>query len=115
MNEFSQKINKITHNLLIMFSRPGKNSYAKFSILKEKDLILQKRFKFKRPERLIFDYSQLSVEDVNTMATKAQQQIGRQKKSQTSNARRLLRARSGNYIFKVQSRNDFYEARVNSK
>lgn len=55
-----------------MFSNVGRSTTSKYRILKEKDAILQKRFKFKKPERTKYNVTTLPVEEINEIALKEQ-------------------------------------------
>lgn len=98
-----------------MFSRAGKTSSSKYRILLEREFILNKKFKLKRPERPDFKNNKMPVDEINAIASKEQTKIEKVKKSKEAKAKHLMRSHSGNYMFKVQSRNDYYEANVTFK
>jgi hypothetical protein len=93
-----------------MFSRPGKSSTSKFRILLEKDVILKKQFRLKYPEKRSFITNKLAVEEINQIAEEERKKLEMQKKEEKVKFRQLQRSHSGNFIFKVQSRNDFQES-----
>lgn len=93
-----------------MFSRPGKSSASKFRILLEKDIILKKQFRLKYPEKRSFGTNKLAIEEINKIAEEERKKLEIQKKEDKVKFRQLQRSHSGNFIFKVQSRNDFYES-----
>ena len=53
-----------------MFSSAGRSTTSKYRILKEKDFILQKKLRFKKPERPSFKINTLPIEEINEMAEK---------------------------------------------
>ena len=58
-----------------MFSRPGKDSTSKYHILAEKDSIIKRQFKFKKPERPKFDITTLPIDEINSIAIKEQSKL----------------------------------------
>ena len=98
-----------------MFSRPGKSSLSKHRILGEKEFILQKKFKFKKPERPQYKIHSLPIDEINTLAETETFKIKKVTIIKEAKTKNLIRNHSCNFVFKVQSRNDFYEANVKSK
>ena len=95
-----------------MFSRPGKSSTSKFRILQERDAIVMKKFRLKQPEKPSFEYNKPPVDEINVLATSEQVKVEKLRISKLKKSKIYKRTHSGNFIFKVQSRNDYYEANV---